>query len=163
MQVPPPGPEGPPSYTPYPRGQGTVAGTADQLASLRDGYFGLNRAGLITFVLVIGLNVVWATAPAESKLLYIGLGYPAVMVVSGLSSYPYNKKIAFGAGWNPGIAILASALSAMFSCICWGLLGLIVMQMVAAAQIKKFGVRSGAFGLKKDMINARIEELRAIA
>ncbi len=161
MQVPPSDPGSPPPYAAYPRGRGSDAGTAEQLEALRDGYYGLNRAGLITFALVVGLNVAVISSAAETRLLMFGIGYPIVMVIVALSSYPFNKKIAYGASWAPSSAILASVGTALFACFCYGLLGLIVMQTIAASQIKKFGIKSGAFGLKKDVINQRIAEIRS--
>lgn len=96
------------------------------------------------------------TVPPDLSVLLLFVGYPIVMLVAGFSSYPFNKKIAYGGGWNPGIGVLASVLCGMFSFLCLGLLGMVIMQTIAAPMIKKFGVAK----VRKSAIDARIAELR---
>jgi hypothetical protein len=155
------GSEPPPGYAAYPRGQATY-GSADQLRALADGYFGLNRVFLINIVLVLAVRA--ATASTNDPNTYYGIligSVVAVGLIVGFMTFPHNKKIGYGANWQPGSPVLASVLMGLNSALCCGIIGYIVVQGLAAKEIKKYGLNAGAFGLKRTEIEQRIAEMRA--
>src|SRR5689334_15737872 len=123
--------EPPQQYAAYPRG-GPVAGqygSADQLQALSDGYFGLNTVFVLNLVLAFASRAGTATAKDPATALAILGGFVLVTgLVVGFCTYPYNKKIAYGANWNPGMAVLASVLMALNSALCCGIVGYVVVQ-----------------------------------
>lgn len=152
----------PPQYVGYTRPGGHY-GSAERLQSLADGYFGMNLAFIITIVFVIGTRVAAASLvnpETVNPFMILGFIYAIPVLIVAFVTYPYNKKIAFGAGWRDGSAILASALMGL-NVLCCGIVGFIVMQMLAGAEIKKYGIPTGFFGLKKRDILARVAQLKA--
>jgi hypothetical protein len=150
----------PPQYAAYPRGE-ALYGSSDKLRALADGYFGLNRVFLINVVLAIGSRVATAAEmPAATLLLVVA----AVILVLGLAvgflTYPCNKKIGYGANWSPGMPVLASVLMALNSALCCGIIGYIVVQSLAAKEMKKYGLVGGGFGLKKPNVERLISEMQ---
>jgi len=163
---PPPGQppaDPPPQYAAYPRGAGAGQyGTADKLQALSDGYFGLNIIFLINIVLSLGSRFSGVTAKTPSEALGILAGYALVVgLVVGFGSYHNNKKIAFGADWKPGMAVLASVLMALNSVFCCGIIGYVIVQNLAFQEMKKYGLKGGFFGVKKSEIAAKVAEMRA--
>lgn len=158
----------PPQYVGYQR-PGYDSGfqnDPDRLQALMEGYYGLSWSFLATVLTVIAVVALGLTvAGPDSRnddlgALFGVLVFVAPVVVAGATSYRCNKKIAFGAGWSNGTAILASVLIGV-GAVCYGIVGFIVMQTIALGQIKKFGVRGGFLGVRKKDIKARIEQLRA--
>ncbi|MBC8066340.1 MAG: hypothetical protein H7Y17_16030 [Chlorobia bacterium] len=161
--VPEPGPTPPPEgYVAYPRGpQATTYGSADQLQALVEGYYGLNYVFILNVVLAMGGRLVGLSVDSPQGALAMLAGYFIVLfVVVGACSFPYNRKIAFGKGWGDGNAILASLLTALFSWLCCGIFGYIVMQQIAMSEMKKYGLKAG-LGLRKKDAMALVEQLRA--
>jgi hypothetical protein len=161
--IPPPqeDPNTPPvqNFAAYPRGgPHPVHGSPEKLQALMEGYYGLNWVFILNVALAISANVIAASAGGVGA--YLGfLGF--LFVVVALTSYPMNKKIAFGKDWAPGTALVASILMGLNSALFCGIIGFVVMQIIAAGEIKAYGVKSGAFGFKKKDVLAKIEELRS--
>ncbi len=157
-EIPPPsGP--PPNYAAYPRDAGY--GTAAQLRLLADGYFGLNKIFVINIVLVFALRFSILSIQGPSVLAVAGIGLVIIGLVVGFGTYPYNKKIGEGANWGQGMPLVASILMGFNSALCCGIIGYIVVQMLAAQEIKKYGIKTGFFGLKKSEIEAKISQLQS--
>lgn len=134
---------------------------ADKLQALANGYFGLNLVFVLNIVLALGLNaLVGLSRSGEIAFLALVGGAVFVFLVIAGCTFPYNRKIAFGMGWAPGIAVLASLLMGLNSALCCGIIGYVVMQQIAFVEIKKYGVRKGFFGVRKGDVAARISELR---
>lgn len=148
----------PPPYAQYPRNE-PLYGTSAQLQSLMDGYYGYSRL----FLIQIGLALVWIAgiflAKDNGGIVYLA-GIPILILVIGFLSYPLNKKIGYGANWSTTQIVLASLMMA-FTVVCYGILGYIIMQTIAANHIKRYGVRSGCLGLRKKAIRERISDLQA--
>lgn len=168
-EIPPnPDPNQPPPvhYAEYPRGaQGGMYGSADKLLALWEGYSGLNYVFILNIALALGGRVValapvWSGSSPEMILVFYGIYFLVLMAAIGACSYPQNKKIGFGKGWPDGNAIVASVLTALFSWLCCGIFGYVVMQQIAANEMKKYGLRVG-IGMKKKVVLARVEEIRA--
>ena len=164
-ETPPPSPgshETPPDYSGhYPRDQGSQFGSAEKLRALSEGYFGLNWVFLLNVVMALaarGIGLV-ATTP-ETAMVLLLCAFGAIFLVIAFATYPYNKKIAFGKGWEPSMAILASILMGLNSALCCGIIGYVVMQQIAYAEMKKYGLKGGFFGLRKKDIEQRIAELQ---
>lgn len=130
-----------------------------------EGYYGLGWAFAATFsaaVVLFGAAFLLGNSTPPPELLQWVVMVAALagpLVVAGVSSYPCNKKIAYGADWKSGTAIVASILLAIGTAIC-GFFGFIFMQSVALGEIKKFGIKPGFFGIRKRDILARIQVLR---
>ncbi|KAA0239309.1 MAG: hypothetical protein EDM74_04355 [Armatimonadetes bacterium] len=142
-------------------GQSTY-GTPDKLRALSEGYFGLNWVFIGNVMIMITANILYGLSSAVDRaFLFVALGLIAgQFVYVTFASLPLNKKIAYGKGWPPSNAVLASVLMALNSVICCGAIGYVVMQMIAGAEIKKYGVKQGAFGYRKKQIQQRIEQMR---
>lgn len=155
----PPTPDEPghPGSEYYHRGGGAAYGTADKLQALSDGYFGLGIAFVINIALALCSRLL--TASSES-LAVIGFALVGMFVAITLITFPFNKKIAIGKGWNTSHALLASFLMGLNSALCCGIIGYIVMQSIASTEIAKYGIPSKLFGLKKSVVQARIQEMR---
>ncbi|MGV3613757.1 MAG: hypothetical protein ACO1SV_00360 [Fimbriimonas sp.] len=147
----------PPNYVAYPRPDHSGGeGSAARLEALGKGYFGLNWAFLANIVLAIGmqaLSFVW-----EWGWL---VAIPVVFTVVVLLTLPRNKEIGFGMGWKPSSAIVASVLMGLNSVLCCGIIGYIVMQNIAASEMKrKYGLRGGFLGIKKATVAEAVARLR---
>jgi hypothetical protein len=87
------------------------------------------------------------------------------ILVTGLSvgflTYPHNKKIGYGAGWQSSGPIIASFLMGLNSAFCCGIIGYIWVQSIAASKMRTFGLKGSSFGgMKKKDIQFAIQELR---
>lgn len=69
--------------------------------------------------------------------------------------------IAYGKGWDPSAAMLASVLMGLNSALCCGIIGYVVMQQIASMEMKRYGIPAGFFGIRKAIVTARVAELRA--
>ena len=161
-EIPPPvNPEqGPPpqQYAAYPRlQQGAAFGDPDKLQALADGYFGLNMVFLLNILLAVAANGV-VTLTEEPVVWLIVL--PVLLIVIIAATLPPNKKIAFGKGWAPSGAWIASILMGLNSAFCCGIIGYVVMQMIAIDEMKKYGIKGGSFSLKKKAVQEQIQLLR---
>ena len=163
----PPGPQ--PQYAQYYRptaGQPNY-GSWQQLQALADGYFGLSWAFLVNVICAVGINIGFqsmsingrVTSETSWALIYLGLVL-CLGIVIALMTYPPNKKIAFGKGWKPGSAVLASVLMALNSIVCCGIIGYAVMQQLALSEMKLYGVRPRGFGLRRKDIDPIIQALK---
>jgi hypothetical protein len=161
--VPPSEPTPPPQqFAQYPRGN-DVYGSSEKLQNLMDGYFGLNWVFLVNVVLSLisrGLGAV-AKNPEQALVMLLGFVVVVFAVIAGMS-YPQNKKIGIGMGWPPANSVIASILMGLNSVVCCGIIGFIVMQSIAANEMKRYGITGGIFGLKKSVIQAKIAELQAM-
>lgn len=148
----------PPGSNYYRPGQ-PVYGRPDQLQALADGYFGLNTAFLLVIVLylflTLGVPGILSGVLANNKalvlpaLIFIFLAYGGGVALLALKPC---KKIAYGKGWTEGQGVLAAVLVGLNAMLCCGIIGFIVMQTIASSEIKKYGVPSGIFGLKKSEV-----------
>ena len=147
----------PPQYAGYTR-PSLVPGGPDDLQALADGYFGLNNIFVFNIVWVVAFNAYSRSAPTNFTILFIFVGV-TVLLIGGLT-YPYNKKIAQGMRWSPSAAGVASLLMGLNSALCCGIIGYVVMQSIAAKEMRKYGVTGGAFGMKKKLVQAVIDRMR---
>ena len=148
----------PPPFAEYPRNSSSP-GSAAKLQSLMEGYYGYGPLFAIHVVLTLILRVASLGLGPNGLALY-GLGVLVIMIVMGLASYRVNAKVGFGAGWSQTQVVLACVMIALGT-ICFGIIGYIILQTIAANHIKMYGVRSGCMGIKKKAIQARIAELQA--
>jgi len=152
----------PQQYAAYTR-PGAFGGSPEKLQALADGYYGLNWVFLLTLVIVLGLRMgagALFASPGQEVIFY-GLAFVVPIFVVGALSYPSCKKIAFGANWNSGMDIVAAVLMGLNSLLC-GIIGFAVMQSIASAEIKKYGVKGGSFlGFRKRDVLTAIEQLKA--
>ncbi|MFI5386850.1 MAG: hypothetical protein ACHQ50_12115 [Fimbriimonadales bacterium] len=102
------------------------------------------------------------TDPAASLMIF-GASALFVGIVIGFCTYPYNKKIGFGCDWSPASPIVASMLMGLNSALCCGIIGYIVMQQIAATEMKKYGLKTGFGGIRKKHVAAVVAQLRANA
>jgi hypothetical protein len=145
----------------YPRYEAAAYGTPERLQALADGYFGLNWVFLLNVVMAISTRAIPAVAPDADLALPLLLGaYGAIFLVVAFATFPFNRKIATGKGWDTSAAVLASFLMGLNSALCCGIIGYVVMQSIAAGEMKRYGLKSGFFGLRKADVERRIAELR---
>jgi hypothetical protein len=162
----PPGIGPPLQYSNYPRGQG-VYGSPERLQALSDGYFGLNLVFGLNVVLVIAARAAQLTVASSSTvdpatmLLVICVSLGVIGFAVGFCTYPFNKKIGYGCGWSPAGPVIASVLMGLNSAFCCGIIGYVVVQQIAGQEIKRYGIKTGFFGLRKKEIAAVIASMRA--
>ncbi len=146
-----------PQFVAYPRPDSVAEyGTAEKLEALGQAYFAMSYVFAVNVVLVIACRVMIAA--------FSWVGFFAGMIVmsvgiSALSLTP-NRKIAFGKGWPDSKAMLASVLIGLNSALCCGVIGFMVMQAIAAKEIRRYGVNAGAFGIRKKDIAAAVRRRR---
>jgi hypothetical protein len=165
MQTPPgPEPGNPqlPDYTKaYFRPSDLPYGTPEKLQALADGYFGLSWAFVANIVLAIAARALLeAFAQGSNFIVALAMALPGMFCAVFLVTLPLNRKIALGMGWQPSSGFLASFLMGLNSALCCGVVGYIVMQMIAAAEMKRYGLRSGFLGIRKAHVRQKLEEMR---
>jgi hypothetical protein len=163
MQEPP---EPPPQYAAYPRPYATSAmyGSADKVRALYKGYQGLSAVFVLNILLafILGFTVSAIRTPEGAALVYIG-GFGVLFVIIALTTYSPNKQIAYGANWASGMALLASLLIALNSVVCCGIIGYVVVQQLAANEMKKYGLKSHLFGgIRKREVEQVAQQLETL-
>jgi hypothetical protein len=139
-------------------------GSAERLQALADGYFGLNIVFLVNVALALASRGVQLTISDLRIALFTFVGFLAgTMVVVSLLTYPCNRRIGIGKGWPEYGAVLASGLMGLNSALCCGVIGYLVMQQIASNEMKRYGLRSGFFGIRKKDVRAKVEQLRSQA
>lgn len=147
-------PEPPPQFVAYPRGEVTTFGSYEKFKALGEGYFGLNWVFLANVLMALGLRPLLAS---QTDVVPFVVVLPLFGLVIACLSYPFNNKIAYGCNWAPGLSILASVLMGINSALCCGLVGYVVMQMIALQEMKKYGIKSGFLGFKKTTWKAKLQ------
>lgn len=149
--------------SPYPRDQVNVplGGSAEKLESLGSGYHGLNMVFVGNIIVAMAINALAQTSGDSLGAATIVLGLLVALGIGvAFATYPQNKKIGFGLGWQPSGAIIASILMGLNSALCCGVIGYVVMQQLAGNRMKQYGLRTGFLGVKKADIAASVSELR---
>jgi hypothetical protein len=161
MQEPPQN-EPPQQYAQYYRGgNNQFQGSSQQLQALSDGYFGLNNVFIVNVVLVFAARIAQTATQNTANFLIAVLASILVLGLAvGFLSYPVNKKVGYGAGWQPSGPVFASILMGINSALCCGVIGYFWVQSIAAKKMKEFGVQPKGFGLKKKDIQLAIQELQ---
>ncbi len=149
-----------PPFAPYFRPDETTYGSVERLQSLSDGYFGLNWVFALNVVMSIAFNAIVRTSPNIEGVVIIG-GLILIFAVITAATFPSNKKIGVGMGWDSSKPVIASLLMGLNSALCCGIIGYIIVQSIAAKEMKKYGIAGGAFGIKKSLVKAKLEAMRA--
>jgi hypothetical protein len=136
-------------------------GDPDRLKVLAEGYFGLNYVFMANVLLAVGARGLQLGVNPSEALTAVLIAVVVLFVLIAVLTYPFNRKIGIGMGWNPGMAALASILMGLNSAFCCGIVGYVVMQAIASTEMKKFGLKGGVFGMKKKDVERRIAELRS--
>lgn len=153
----------PPQFVAYPRAEALAFGSPEKLQALSDGYFGLNWAFVLAIVISFGSSFgstfFLASVGFEGMigLLVVASLIPVVLIAA--ITLPYTRKIAFGSNWSPKMGPICALLLGISSLVCV-LAGFVVMQILAGAEIKKYGVQTRFLGYKKRDIRAKIAEMR---
>lgn len=148
----------PQQFVPYPSGNNY--GTREKLQALADGYFGLNNVFMVNLIMCVPLNLYMRTLTDPGQaLVTFGVAAVVLFVTILLLSLPQNKKIGFGLNWSPVSPAIASILMGLNSALCCGIFGYIIMQMLAANEMKKYGVQTGFFGMKKKAVQEVIDRM----
>jgi len=126
-----------------------------------EGYYGLNWAFLAYFGLAISSFIVLVATQASLT----GIVLFILLFVSGLAAmvliaHPCHKKIGFGLNWRESTPLLVTIGLVIGSLVVSPIIAFIIIQLIAMAEIKNYGVKSGLFGVRKKDIVARIAELR---
>ncbi|MBN9501600.1 MAG: hypothetical protein BGO01_00240 [Armatimonadetes bacterium 55-13] len=163
METPPSGTPPPQQFAAYPRGQ-NLYGSAEKLQALCDGYFGLNNVFIFNIVASFAVRAGLTGAKIGEDQIWLVLGalVLAFVVAIGFATYKPNQKIAFGCNWSSSAPIVASLLMGINSAVCCGIIGYAVMQHFAMQEMKKYGVPTGFFSLKKSVVNQIIADRRAL-
>lgn len=150
-------PEPASGFAQYPRASNYYPGSVEQLEALFQAYNGLSLVFGVNVLLSLGLNFV---IREYSFVILIGMVLGFTVVIGALS-LPQTRKLAFGKGWAPKMAILASGLLGLNSALCCGIIGYVVLQQIASSEIKRYGVRSGFLGVRKKDVQAKVAEMRS--
>lgn len=147
-----------PQYAAYPRYQSaTVYGDPDKLQALSDGYFGLNIAFLFNVLFAVAANGV--VTVIQEPVVWLAV-LPILMIAITFITLPHNKKIGQGKGWGPSVPLVVSILMGLNSAFCCGIIGYVVVQMIAIDEMKKHGIKGGTFSLRKKVVEEHIRVLR---
>lgn len=156
----PPEPGPPPQYVAYPRGPERY-GAADRLQALSDGYFALNWVFALNLALWLGGQLIpYAEVEPATRLTIFAAWLLTLGLVVGFATYPQNKKIGYGRGWAPVWPAVASVLMGLNSALCCGIIGYVVMQQLAALEMKKYGLKTGFGGIRKSQVAAVVAEMQ---
>ena len=151
----------PQQYAAYTR-PGTFFGSPEKLQALADAYYGLNWVFLFTLIIVFGLRMLaggFFNKPGQ-EIIFYGLAFVVPIFVVGALSYPCCKKVAFGANWKSSMDVVAAVLMGLNTLVC-GIIGFVIMQSIASAEIKKYGVTGGSFfGFRKRDVRAMVEKMK---
>lgn len=143
----------PPGESNYPRAQLLpVYGTGGRLRALGDAYYGLSWVFVLNVFLFVVAGAI--SVPANNINLFLA-GLILAAVIVGLVSFRYTRKLAFGMGWSVAGAIVSSII---IGSTLGGIITYVVLQALAAQEIKKYGVKSGAFGFRKKAYKAILDE-----
>jgi membrane-associated phospholipid phosphatase len=144
----------PPSGPPTPQFEGyyrqPTGPSKQQLKDLAEGYFGLSIIFVANIGLAVFLNIVArSTENIAVPLTGIGIMFLAIT----FATLPKNRLIARGKGWPDGHAVLASVLMGLNSALCCGIIGYVVMQSIAANELKRSGIKMGFFARKQAIMD----------
>ena len=157
--MPPQGPfAAPPQYAGYTRANQT-GGSPEKLEALGSGYFGLNWVFLFHFLwLTVGMvTIVATTNGSDLGSGLAGIFYLLTLVLIPFIGYRQVKKIGFGMGWSSVLSIIFSALLGVV-----GIIMYIVLQMSAASEIGRYGIRRSFMGgFKRKDIAAAVAAMKA--
>lgn len=166
---PPVGPSEPSSgYVPYYRGP-AYYGSVDKLWALYQGYNRLTIVFLINIILAIAINVATGglatlspDSPAGAWSAYV-IGIGVMFLAITFLTLPANRLIGFGKDWGPSGSLLASVLMGLNSALCCGIIGYAVVQQIAYSEMKRYGVKPGFMGIRRQQVEERIREMQAMA
>lgn len=154
-------------YAAYPRGPlGGMYGSSNHLLALWEGYSGLNYVAILNVALfavgeLVTLTPIWSDSSPESVLVFFGAYFFVLFIVIVACTLPYNRKIGYGLGWAPAGPVTAAILMGLNSALCCGVVGYIIMQMLAVAEMKRYGLRMGLLGMRKKEVLTVVEAIRA--
>jgi hypothetical protein len=147
----------PPKFVAYPRPDlASGYGTVDKLQALGEGYFGLSNVFALNVLIAVLVGCSGVTNSLEILALGIVMMFAAIFFIS----LPYTKKVAFGKGWPEWKAKMAAILIGLNAVLCCGIVGYSVLQSIAMAEMKKYGVQPGYFGLSKKQFMAFVNKRR---
>jgi hypothetical protein len=128
-----------------------------------EGYYALNWVFLANVLLLLfiwfGIGMV-AVSGAEPAVAYLG-GLLVLATSIAILSYSHNLKIATAKGWGKSAAIGASVGMGLTAWLCCGAIGCSVMQNIALSELKRYGIRGGFLGIKRQAVEAKIAEMQA--
>lgn len=155
----------PPQYAGYTRPT-AFAGSPDRLEAVADGYYGLNWVFLFNLVWAIsGFFLIGVVSQNDRDGLFsltLSIGFIILTIpVVAFASYKSVKKLAFGMNWSPQMAVVIS-IALGFGVLCLGLLAYVILQMLAAAKIRKYPIKKSFLGgFRRKDIRALVAEMRA--
>jgi hypothetical protein len=166
-EIPPiqdPGRDVPPVFAQYPRGSGAPPhGTPEKLEALMEGYYGLNWAFLAYVGLAIVAIIVLAVSegdPTGLVLFFVLLA--GSFALMGFLAHRCNKKIGYGLNWKESTPMWVTLGLVFGSCLFSPVIVFIIIQLIAMAEIKNYGVKSSFLGVRKKDIVAKIAEMRSM-
>jgi cobalamin synthase len=148
----------PPQFVQYPRGQNFSYGTVEHLQAMGDGYFGLNGVFYVNVFLALGMRALISNQTLGPASIFVAVS--VMLAVIGFLTLRFNKKIAFGKGWPEWSPVLCSVLMGINSALCCGVVGYLVMQMIASQEMRRYGMTIGYLGLNKKDFNAFVQKMR---
>jgi hypothetical protein len=152
-------------FVAYPRGAAQVAGTAEQLKSLAEGYFALLWLFVASIPLMAGVMNVNPGGPSHDGLytlfvqsmLMLGLG-----ILTGSLSIKPCRKIAFGMGWSPAVAAISSVCIGASVMLCIGFIPFSFIFYRATRRIMQFGVkRRFLWHFRMRDVQAALDQMRS--
>jgi len=127
-----------------------------------EGYYGLNWAFLAYVGLAIVAVILLAALGGElAGFVLFGIFLTASLALMGFLAYRCNKKIGYGLNWKDSTAIWVTLGLVFGSCLVSPVIVFIIIQLIAMAEIKNYGVKGGFLGVRKKDIVAKIAEMRA--
>lgn len=128
-------------------------GSLEKFRALGDGYFGMNWVFAANLALAGGASVVLFSGSG----LFIPFAIASALLMAMLV-YPTISQIAFGKGWSKRVAVGASILMGINSIFFCGVVGYAIMQVIATAEMRQYGFKTG-LGLTKQVFEDAFKEM----
>ncbi len=160
------GPVPPPieGYAAYPRANVTevgVYGTSEKLTRLYRGYHGMSYSVLcaIGAYALLFPGLAFVEKPGWEILGYALFILPLASVIGiFFFSIRSGRDIGYGNDWSPALGVILGILAP-----CVGIIMCIVMQYLATAEMKRYGIVTRPFrGLDRALVRSTIARLAAI-
>jgi len=151
----------PPEFVPYPRGD--QYGSAEKLRLLQKAYYGAywivaSTLGTAFLAGIAAFVVGFVTRDANSPVLglVVVLAYVAIFAVNFVIGFKYGRLVAEAKDREAGYAVILGIFASLLSPCCIGAVGSAVIQQAVANELKKYGLKVGFLGLRKEEVEAKI-------
>ena len=124
-------------------------GSPEQALALADAYAGFQALCLVNMVLSVMMWAFIALTDGRNIDAVLVAGSILIALVTGYMSYRPARSYNNGLNRPPGRAIATCIVLALQSWLCFGMFGYAVVSNRVAEELKKYGVKIGFLGVRK--------------